>query len=798
MQRSVIYALVSGVFIVTALLGTLRAADPPHRENRTAASPAAAKVGVNPPPLLWPVTERSGMRYSVRLSRDKSFPAASTIAAEGLPWACFNAHRKLESGRWYWQYAVAGRDKKPAWSEVFWFDVDESAREFVTPTAEALLQACPAGHPRLLATAEELPELRRRAAGSDELKRIVGGADRFVGRELPAIDRARAKEKGADSFEQKNFAKWASKGYAGQYSEEVASLVCAYVLTGEPKYGEEAARRAVFIASLDPDGDTSPKVSDFADGSCMRLMALAYDSCYEFFSEAERQQLREAMNARADRFFGRQINNLEGRLFNAHIWQHILFEAGEVAFATLGEVPEAETWCAYFYELWVNRFPPMGGDDGGWAEGLNYEGVNFDTMLRVPSLFNRFAGTGSQDLYDLPWYHNAPYFMIYGWPPGSTSAGFGDGTEDKGEPGSSRAHFCEFFGRRFEDPYALWYADTVYEKSSRQGLPPLMLLHRLREMPGGTELSARSPRELPQARAFYDVGLVATHTDLTQPKQDVFLAFCSSPFGGSGHMHPCQNAFNVLVGGQRLFANSGYYIGYGDAHFKGWYSATRGHNAILIDGKGQSESSESYGQIVRFSDNPQRTYCLGDASNAYGDAGLTKARRHVAFLRPSTIVIYDDLEADHPAEWSWLLHSPGRITPSSEGVRLEAAVPTGRGQVDVMGSQPLNVSVDHRFDPPATNWRNKKSDGEVIEYPDQWHATVKPQARTGKVRYLAVLQVRLSGDDAAFEPVVSDGRGGVQVGPWRIEAALDPGKNASLVVADASGHTVLSVDENGQ
>ncbi|MBK7607960.1 MAG: hypothetical protein IPI18_12440 [Saprospiraceae bacterium] len=32
-------------------------------------------------------------------------------------------------------------------------------------------------------------------------------------------------------------------------------------------------------------------------------------------------------------------------------------------------------------------------------------------------------------------------------------------------------------------------------------------------------------------------------------------------------------------------------------------------------------------------------------------------RRHYIMLRPSIIIIYDELKADHPAEWTWLLHN---------------------------------------------------------------------------------------------------------------------------------------------
>jgi hypothetical protein len=69
--------------------------------------------------------------------------------------------------------------------------------------------------------------------------------------------------------------------------------------------------------------------------------------------------------ARGKRFFSAEVNRLEAKRWSAHIWQQILTQFIEMSLAGVGEIPEAETWLAYAYELWINRFPLMGGDDGG-------------------------------------------------------------------------------------------------------------------------------------------------------------------------------------------------------------------------------------------------------------------------------------------------------------------------------------------------------------------------------------------------------------------------------------------------
>jgi hypothetical protein len=332
--------------------------------------------------------------------------------------------------------------------------------------------------------------------------------------------------------------------------------------------------------------------------------------------------------------------------------------------------------------------------------------------------------------------------MIYTWPPGSGPDGFGDGCERRQLAPLSRLAFADVLGRRFDDPYADWYVrESLKSLGASLQNDDSQRWHRLR-FSDDSEAPVRSSFDLPQARLFGDIGVVAMHTDLANTAKNLMVAFRSSPFGSFNHAHADQNSFNILFGGERLFSNSGYYIGYGDDHFKGWYIHSRGHNTVLIDNKGQSTGTpNAYGQVIRYLHDESITYCLGDASNAYGDAGLTLFRRHVALLRPSTVVIYDELEANHRAQWSWLLHCEERISADAANNRLDATTSTARSRVDFFAATALNFNVHNRFDPPALNWRKRTSGGKLVEYPDQWHVAVSPTAKAAKMRYLAVVQV---------------------------------------------------------
>jgi len=759
-----------------------------HPERLESPAPVAgAAVATNPPALLWPAKKAKTVRYSVRLSQSRRFPRRTTIVAEGLRWAVFNPHSQLASGTWYWQYGVSVRGRKATWSELMQFEVPGSACVLETPQAPEIVAACPCGHPRLWLQAHELEAFRKRVAGSGEAARFRRQAVRFLGGSLR--DDHEPPAKGNTEHEIWSYRKWASKALAGEVSTSIQWLAPAYLISGDERFGREAVRRGLHVARWDPKGFTAPGASDFADGSCMRVLGQVYDSCHNLLTGDERKLMRNAMRVRGSRFYERSVNNLETRVFSAHVWQHILLEFAEVAFATLGEIPDAEEWASFIYEVWVARVPLLGGHDGGWANGNNYFGSNAETLLSIPSLFGRLGGV---DLFQHPWYRNAPEFAFYTWPPGSGQDGFGDGGEKGGSPPHNRLALARYLGGKFQDPHAAWYAKASVEGEDLKLSP--MIMWELLRADGERPPRPRPPRGLPQAGAFRDVGVVAMHTNLADTPRNTMVAFRSSPYGSFNHMHANQNSFHILLGGKRVFQNSGYYICYNDEHWRGWYKHTRGHNTVLIDGRGQTFGAEGYGWVARFLDGRRISYCLGDASQAYGDAGLTRFRRHLVFLRPGTVMVYDDLEADHDAEWTWLLHSDRRMSVAGQARRLQLRTAAVQARVDVLGSDALQLSVDDRFDPPALNWRGRKWGGRVPrEYPRQWHAKGSPAASSKGYRFLAVIQVHATGESALLCDLESEG-GETRVGDWRVEAELDPTRKACLTVRHRNGKTALAAD----
>ncbi len=766
---------------------------------RSAAPTRGREVSTNPPALLWPVNKDKGVRYEVRLSQDRAFPRGQTLGATGLAWAVFNPHKKLAAGTWYWQYG-ATTDGATNWSPVYTFKVSAATPVFETRTAEELVAACPRTHPRLLVRADQLAALRQRLRDNEAAAALVSLAGKRLGVKLPDDRAAGPKRKGKNDNQAKKLTSDASKEL-GQKVWNVASLACpAYLITGDKKFGREAVRCAVHVAGWDRDGLSGQ--NNLGDSLCLETMLLTYDSCYDLLTDAEKRLLLKAIQSRAGHFFGLWMNRLEVTLHREHYWGHILQRCIDAAVVTLGELPEAGQWLRYAYEAWLARVPTAGSPDGGWMVGTNYNGIDGDSLIGLPSLFQRLTG---DDLFARPFYRNNLYFLIYCQPPQSYGAGFGDAHEMQKGPRSFHLHYVDALGRRTGDPYANWYIQKSQGKAEPR--EPKRKDLDLAEMAAGGRkpLPAwHGPFDLPQARAFRDAGIVAMHTDLAEPTRDLFVAFCSSPWGSYSHAHADQNTFNIVVGGERLFYASGYKMPVGDPHMEGWYKHVRGHNGVLVDGKGQPYGTEAYGWIPRYLHGSRITYCVGDASHAYdakpaddeetpasakipnkspdGQAGLKRFRRHLLFLRPSTVVVYDDLVANHPAEWSWLLHSMEKMRVEPERHRLFGSAKEARSRVDLFGAVPLRFNLTDHFGVPAVNWRGKTNKkGEELEYADdQWHFSAVSGTKTLAMRYLAVIQVRPNGTAPEFTEVAPGPDGWLKTGDWQIRAELDAAKKPYL------------------
>ncbi|MFT4566198.1 MAG: hypothetical protein ACI9FN_001152 [Saprospiraceae bacterium] len=743
----------------------------------------------NSPSFEWPASKKA--KFDVRLSTAIDF-SENLIEKNEIPFTIFNPHKKLEERTWYWQYRESGKE----WNPIDSFKITAATKEFVTPNLDKIFRNVSSNHPRVFAKKNELNELRSRAKNYKETIAILEEADKFLMQIPPTERSALPSHKGENDYENSMIAQQASRTVGWQVFAALNSFSQAYILTGDTKYFKAAKKWMVEIADWDPKGITH--LSNFGDSGIMTSLALALDTFWDLLSETERKKMIEQSSIRANNFYNLWIGKVESRSSSMHVWQHILHQMFQTSLALAGETPEAEKWMAYIYELWIAQFPKMAETDGAWFNGIGYFAMNTLTIYDMSAGFGDLTGI---DFQQSEWFRNNPKWLMYAFPPNSVGDGFGNDGDKYWYPIMKYAGYADAAARIFQDPYAAWYSKEVAiglnQDIAAEAEFRWFRIQRAYQKPL-PEISKTF--NFPQAAHFPEIGVAYMHTSIQDIENNLMLSTTSSPFGAMGHAHAEQNNFNIAFGGKRLFYNSGYRPKMSDPHQQGWHKDTRGHNGILIDGEGQPFDAGAYGWMPRFLHGEQISYTVGDASNAYSasdlksvDLGMKRFRRHYIMLRPSIIVIYDELEADHRAEWTWLLHNDAGIEIDPEMKSIIAENEMANAQVSLYSSTPLDFIVTDTFSIPARNWSRKiDQEGKIIDFIDQWHFSGISKEDSPKMRFLAIIQVKPKSGESVCETVEYNLKTNVySVGAWNIQAEMSTDKEAMIKVEKSDGSAGL-------
>lgn len=759
---------------------------PKYRQWGSPSANEAAKY--NPPSFQWPSDHRE--HHDFRLAKDRSF-TGKVIERKNIPYAVFNPHQKLDEGLWYWQYKRENQE----WSPVDSFRITSHSIERVIPPVKTIIDNVPDTHPRLLVHKHDLEALRSRAANYPESKLITEEADEYLLLEVPAESDAVSDGEGQNDFQEKKLANLASKDLGRNVGKVLTSFSEAYILSGDPKYIVAAKKWMIEVSGWDPKGVTHK--NNFGDSYIMVSLATCVDTFWEFLSPDERKQILAQVSARANQFYHNDRSYQETKVATMHFWQRIIKRLIETSIAVLGEVPEAEDWLEYYYEVWANQSPKMGEDDGAWFNGSGYYALNTLSLIRVPMLLEKYSGV---NFFHDEWYHNNLDWINYTFPPGSVQDGFGNDGSKNYFPSVAYAGYADAFARITGNPNGVWYRNKILEYLGK----PISAdkEHRWFRVSEGYEMELpEAPKrlQLEQAARFPDVGVAYMNSSLENIENNLMLSVKSSPFGPLGHTHAEQNGFNIAYGGKKLFYNTGYRGSMGDPHTLAWFKHTRGHNAVLIDDNGQPYDGGAYGTIPRFLHGDQLSYAVADASKAYSgvyiekvDYGLTRFKRHIAMLRPGLIVIYDDLEADHPAEWSWLIHNDDSLVIDASSKTIVGENAVAGGQVSLYSSTPIDFKVFDQFTVEPKNFTGKKDQlGNLRDFVNQWHFSGISKEKTNQMRYLALIQVN---PEKKYHEVVQEREGVYKVGDWKISAEMDAGQPALLKVekSDQSAFLVSS------
>ena len=745
-----------------------------------------SRLQLNPPTFRWPVGTETAATYRIELARDPSFTHPRTELVHDL-W--FRPLEPLDAGVWYWRC----RPETPqagAWLGTESFEISADLARWPVPPWTELLARISSTHPRVYLHREELPALR---ANAQRLRAQLNPRVREV-REKLAADFSLASYEarvppGTNPKTEENLPRRslirASKSAAMDGATPAAEGAWLWVATGDRSFIEPVKRRALLLASFDPRGFITDRITstdsaniDFGNALLVHDLGLIYDLLYDEFTAAERQQIRAAIVARAEPIFAK-VRLSSQQLMRAHAWQHGFIDAMVGALAIYGEEPATVAWVESGLKAFVALYPWFGGNDGGSQEGTRY----FHSQEMLPSLntLDVFRASFNLRLEEgNPWFRANPYFLIYSFPPGGSFAGLGDshsgpddGNDYVPEPGGRARLAALHMAELYHNGHAAAYAAA---------LPPDTTDFSVSEILRWSVAPTTVPTALttlPAARAFRDIGAVYAHSALARPEDNVRLVFHSSPYGGHGHSHADQNSFHVIAYGEELLLDSGYYTAVDPAtpHRLQWAVQTKAHNTILVDGLGQSwGDTRGYGRISHFEEHDDWVYMVGSAENAYPDAPLERFDRHLVWLRGAntqTYVIVDEIASANGVSrrFDWLLHAANRMDIDESARKITVHGVKGEASVALLEPSTLAFHQDDQFDAGAVYWQG----GQTHPLPNQWHLRATPPAARG-ARFVAVVQVSRPGVAVApLRPIA----GGVEIAGWHVQ--LQPNEHLLYV-----------------
>lgn len=754
-------------------------------------------------------TDKSKLRYFLRYSQSPAFEQESTVQVE-TRWSFFNPEQDLTPGTWYWQYGYV-TDGKAEWSETLQFTVKTNPQKFCPPALATVLKALPAHHPRIWLDKNEWNSFIKCSEGKAERTTYLKRAKKVLVTPMKSVNDINSDlAKGLTNEVQKSaMLTRESRRIIDGEEANTDVLIRAYLLTKDRRYADEAIKRVKEMVTW---GDNKNVVGDFNEATLLSLCSMAYDALYDTLDDTTRKFLLNEIRKSGNSMFLHDINRLENHIADNHVWQMTFRILTMAAFTVYGELPEADVWTDYCYNLWLARFPGL-NKDGAWHNGDSYFGVNFRTLIEVPYFYTRLTG---YNYFSDSWYQGNALYVIYQQPPFSKSGGNGSSHQNILTPNGTRVGYADALARMTGNTYA---ADYVRHISARQ---PDILEQGSTSKAGGLawfRLQCDKPlpngpglKDLPMGHVFPQSGLASFSTDLDDTRKSAMLSFRSSPYGSTSHAIANQNAFNTFWNGQPLFYSSGHHISFTDKHSVYCHRATRAHNSILVNGMGQRIGTEGYGWIPRHYVSDRISYVAGDASNAYGkvisplwllrgkqshleyspengwdETGLKTFRRHIVTLGKSGYsFIYDELEAAEPVTWSYLLHTvtnPMSVDKAKEYVHIQATSKDGVSDAYLFSAGTLKTDTTDRFFVPAVNWLRADEKGNFKPYPNHWHFTATSEKQ--KVyRFATIVYTHAKADNTESAQTaprkLKDGS--IQVGDWNIRANISTAGKPSFEV----------------
>jgi hypothetical protein len=274
---------------------------------------------------------------------------------------------------------------------------------------------------------------------------------------------------------------------------------------------------------------------------------------------------------------------------------------------------------------------------------------------------------------------------------------------DTGDTGSTLAGLYGYawVAEHSDDPGARWLYDSV----ARPAMEPSLAEIKERDAPPNLLAISRAPNVLdllccthaaapaptpPPSRIFPLRGSAVLRQGWAEDQTVISLRV--GPW--MNHEHHDQGSFQLASRGELLVGEGSYADYYRDPNYKDYFSEAAGHNVVLLDGDAFSQIPYDGVYYKAFAKYPRVTsslltdridYLDADLQPAYGDT-LRRYRRTFLFFKPDLLVVSDDLKANAPMRFEWLLHAAPGANVARKGNDVSVEGREGRASVTALAA----------------------------------------------------------------------------------------------------------------
>ncbi len=585
-----------------------------------------------------------------------------------------------------------------------------------------LLEPLRGVHPRVLFTAEDIDELRRRYEQDPIAREKI---ERYL--------------KSSNPFTEAKFLKDATDGQrVGLW--RIPTVVLHYAVTGDPQSrdkGIEFLRRLVALESWET---TRERDSGMSAGNIMIGAALAYDVLYHDLPPDLREQAADKLIRQARAMIhGGHLKKNPG----AHYWQndpannHRWHRNAGLAMCLLAAYegqPEAQ-WAMEFLQdelAYIHQWLP---EDGTNHEGPGYLVFGLPHLVLAMHASDHALGT---DYLQHPYFGQAPWFQAHAMRPGLREF------MPYGDTGGGLGFY---WGALYAGASAQRDAEAIVALDRIRAINPKAFNYGWMDLlwRDGSLVQPDTSYSLPVVGRYEDLGITFIRDGWGDDA--VAAMFKCGPLGGFelnafresqdpfgyinvAHCDPDANSFIISIGDKLIAETSRY------SHRK----LSSSHNTILVNGTGQYAPGRREGgvwsqpatgnhsmledaRVIAWDRQADGTLIIeGEAAGSYpannktGRPQIDRFRRLFVWKEGQYILILDDVRSPEPVTITWLTQSP-QLQPAGQG-RYALINQDARCGFQLASTAPLTATIgestaDNKKKP--LGWRQLQASTEPVE-----------------------------------------------------------------------------------